>query len=526
MDVSAGALSSTSMRYHELALQRWLNKVFTLRWGVPVPVVFSSPMDAFSLFSKLWSEANNPFQYLLDVKDEKGNPLYQPYPQPVRYPVMSVYRKGWKLRQYQNFSIHRMRWINYPTVSDALEPFYGTHQQGTGLTRCNLAEVTTSRMPMAFDYRFQIDHFCNRPDTQAFYTAQLFREFWRTGGPQLQTWIKVSYPGFGNKLVRLYIDGDIQNMTPEEPEDGKNVEYRTSFTVVVEGYDLDLNYKIYPALWKLIVREGSAPPEAVDAAFEFVGTIDLRENPQSDVISYKEAVSVMPPTGTCATSLRVARDEAAQVHEILFQSLIVTFPGPLEPPGYLPSSGAELFGGGTVTVLSPPAPAEASGTESGSHSVGFYYGSYVSAGTIVVVDGGTLSDSGTNRSAFHVGSMDLYIYVEQAGEAGAFSSGTYFQVTVSAGTYYEAGTTAVAFAAGTHTSAIVSAGTTTETGTNAMVFSIGTYAAVVVDAGSYYESGTTSQAFERGTHAAKIMSAGTHYEAGTTSVGFYNGTYV
>ena len=105
------------MRYHELALQYWLNKAFTLRWGVPVPVVFTSPMDAFSLFSKLWSEANNPFQYLLNVKDEQGIPLYQPYPQPVRYPVMSVYRKGWKLRQYQNFSIHRLRHINYPTVS-------------------------------------------------------------------------------------------------------------------------------------------------------------------------------------------------------------------------------------------------------------------------------------------------------------------------------------------------------------------------------------------------------------------------
>ena len=103
------------MRYHELALQRWLNKIFLLRWGVPVPVVFTSPMDAFSLFSQLWSEANNPFQYLLNIKDEKGAPLYQPYPQPVRYPVISVYRKGWKYRQYQNFSIHRMRWINWPS---------------------------------------------------------------------------------------------------------------------------------------------------------------------------------------------------------------------------------------------------------------------------------------------------------------------------------------------------------------------------------------------------------------------------
>ncbi len=340
------------MRYHELALQRWLNKIFILRWGVPVPVVFTSPMDAFSLFSKLWSEANNPFQYLLDVKDDCGNPIYQPYPAPVRYPVISVYRKGWKYRQSHNFSIHRMRWINYPTVSDAAELHdAGTHQQGVDLTRCNIGNVTTSRFPMAFDYRFQIDHFCNRTDTQAFFTSQLFRQFWRTGGAQLQTWILVSYPGFGDKLVRVYIDGDIESLTPEEPEDGKNVEHRTSFTVVVEGYDLDLNYQIYPALWKLIIREGSAPPEAVNAAFNFVGTIDLREQPDSSIIDYRDTVTVMPGPGTCSTDLRVARLEAEQVHEIVMNSLIVTYPGPLAFPGYPPKAGVEVFGGGTINTF-------------------------------------------------------------------------------------------------------------------------------------------------------------------------------
>lgn len=334
-----------------MALQRWLNKIFMLRWGVPVPVVFSSPMDAFSLFSQLWSEANNPFAYLLAVKDEKGNPIYQPHPQPVRYPLISVHRKGWKLRNSHNFSIHRMRWINYPTVSDAAElNFAGTHQQGTELTLCNLGEVTTSRFPMAFDYRFQIDHFCNRPDTQAFFTSQLFREFWRTGGPQLQTWVKVSYPGFGDKLVRLYIDGEVENLTPEEPEQGKNVEFRTSFTVVVEGYDLDLNYKIYPALWKLIIREGSAPPEALNAAFDFTGTVDLREDPQSSIVDYRETISVMPPPGTCSTDLRNARLQEQQVHEIQFEAFVVTYPGPLAFPGYPPAAGVEDFGGGTLTT--------------------------------------------------------------------------------------------------------------------------------------------------------------------------------
>jgi len=512
------------MRYHELALQRWLNKIFLLRWGVPVPVVFTTPMDAFSLFNKLWSEANNPFKYLLDVKDECGNPVYQPHPQPVRYPIISVYRKGWHFRNSHNFSIHRMRWINYPTVSDAAELHEsGTHQQGVDLTRCNLAEVTTSRFPMAFDYRFQVDHFCNRPDTQAFFTSQLFREFWRTGGPQLQTWIKVSYPGFGDKLIRLYIDGDIQNMTPEEPEQDKNVEFRTSFTVVVEGYDLDLNYRIYPALWYLIMREGTAPPEALNDAFEFTGTVSLREDVRSDVISYRDTVSVMPDPGTCSTALQNARLERDQVHEIIFQSLIVTFPGPLSFPGYPAMAGAAAFGGGTLTALPPPAPAEAFGTDYGSMSWGFYAGSY--AGTADMVDAGTLSDGGTNQWAFHVGSMDLFVYIEQSPEVVTFESGTYAAVSVSVGTLIESGSQSQAFTVGTHADTIINAGTGTEFITTDWMFGTGTYANVVVDAGSYYESGSLSSAFTAGTYVALIVSGGTYFEAGSMTAGFYNGTY-
>lgn len=514
------------MRYHELALQRWLNKIFLLRWGVPVPVVFTTPMDAFSLFSKLWSEANNPFAYLLDVKDECGNPVYQPHPQPVRYPIISVYRKGWKFRNYQNFSIHRMRWINYPTVSDAAELYdAGTHQQGTDLTRCNLGEVTTSRFPMAFDYRFQIDHFCNRPDTQAFFTSQIFREFWRTGGPQLQTWLKVSYPGFGDKLVRLYIDGDIENLTPEEPEQDKNVEFRTSFTVVIEGYDIDLNYKIYPALWKLILREGSAPPEALNSAFEFTGTVDLREDVQSDIIEYRDTVSVMPDPGTCSTALQNARLERDQVHEVVFQSLIVTYPGPLAFPGYPPAAGVAAFGGATIEALPPPPPAEAYGTDYGSLSWGFYDGTYAGTGTAVVVDAGTWADAGTGAGAFHVGSMDLYIYYEAAPEVVTFGTGAHYPVIVDSGTFTDSGSISVSFTTGTHADTIVFVDAGSEAGTLGAVFETGTYGSVAIDAGSYYESGSLSGGFTAGTYIALIIDGGTVYDAGSMSSGFYIGTH-
>lgn len=273
------------MRYHELALQRWLNLRFVVREGYPVPVVFTSPMDAFSQFAQLWSQADNPFAYLLDLKDQNGTPLYEPFPSPVRYPVISVHRKNWKVRQYQNFSIHRFRHINWPTVSDTGAPVNGKANVGTDLTKFDLANVTTARIPMAWDYRFQVDHFCLRPDTQAFFLSQLTSEFWRTGGPTPQTWIKVLYPGWGERLIRLYIDGDIESMTPEEPEQDHNVEFRTSFTLIVEGFDVDLRYKIFPAFWTLVLASGSVDPSRLDYAFEVLATKDARignENPTLD----------------------------------------------------------------------------------------------------------------------------------------------------------------------------------------------------------------------------------------------------
>lgn len=508
------------MRYHELALQRWLNRFITLRWGIPVPVVFTSPMDAFSLFSQLWSEANNPFQYLLEAKDDKGAPLYQPYPSPVRYPLISVHRKGWKFRNYQNFSIHRMRHINWPTVSSTGSELYGVPNDGVGLTQCRLGEVTTSRYPMAFDYRFQVDHFCNRPDTQAFFLSQLFRQFWRTGGPTLQTWIKVSYPGFGDKLVRMYIEGDIDSMTPEEPEAGKNVEFRTSFTLVIEGYEIDLNYEIYPALWTLILREGSAPPEALNAAFDFTGTVDLREQEHNPVVDYRREVSVMPPPGTCPASLRDQRIEAEQIHNIYFESLVVTYPGPLDTPGYIPAAGVEAWGGGTLTTLLP---GTFSGTDYASLGIGFYYGSYALEGGSFVATG-SLVDGINSAVAFHVGSMDLYIYTEGVPEYVTFLSGTHTPQVIDSGTQTDVNNFSVTFQTGTHTDAIVSV-SGTETGTLSMSFGTGIYADVTVAAGTYFEAGTFAMTFRGGTHAAYIVEAGTRYEAGTNSISFYSGSY-
>lgn len=285
------------MRYHELAVQRWLYSKFVVREGYPVPVVFATPMDAFTVFTRLWKDDNNPFRFLLDLKDEHGTPLYEPHPSAVRYPLLSVARKPVKYRPYQNFSIHTWKHVNWPTISDTgALPVGGRDQTGTNLLKCDLGNVTTSYMPMALDYRFQIDHFCLRPDTQAFYLSRLMRQFWRTGAT-LQTWMEVNYPGWGPQYVRMYVDGDIvDHSAPEEAEaQDKNIEFRTSYTLVVEGFDLDLEYQTVPALWN--IRSSSASPQELDGLFYPPLDLDLRASGTNPVLGSRTDI---PSAGTCA----------------------------------------------------------------------------------------------------------------------------------------------------------------------------------------------------------------------------------
>jgi len=183
----------------------------------------------------------------------------------VRYPLLSVMRQGIRFRPYQNFSTHRWRHVNWPSVSDT-EEIPGKEQIGNELVQCDLGHITTSRMPMAFDYRFQVDHFCMRPDTQAFYIERLLNQFWRSGGG-LQTWMDIEYPGWGQQYIRIYIEGDIDHRAPEDSAvQNSPVEYRTSYTLVVEGFSIDVDYQIEPALWKMIVT--SAKPEELDFSSE------------------------------------------------------------------------------------------------------------------------------------------------------------------------------------------------------------------------------------------------------------------
>lgn len=231
------------MRLHELALQKWLNDTFDVVDGYPVPVVFSTPMDAYAEFTRLWKEDNNPFQYLLNAVDDDGNKVYQPYPANARYPVISVTRGGWIPRIQQSYGLHvnRKGWVT----------------TGKDVTMSEVGTAVVRNMPVAWDYRYQIDHFCTRPDTQARFVHQAMRRFQNSGGI-MQSWLRVLYPlPYGPQTIRLYLDGSIEDASEAEPGDGPRI-YRTTLRLIIEGYYADLDYQEVPTFWSLVLSNGTA----------------------------------------------------------------------------------------------------------------------------------------------------------------------------------------------------------------------------------------------------------------------------
>jgi len=278
LSVRMGTMGATGMRYHELALQRWLYSTFFVRAGYPIPVVFATPMDAFGNFDQLWKSDNNPFKYLFDLKTEQGTPLYEPYPHNLRYPLISVFRRNWRYRAEQSYGVHQFRHMNWPTVD-------------SDITKSELGHVAVSFRPNAWDYHFQIDHYAMRPDTQASFIEQFMRAF-AVGGGTAQTWMTVHYPALGFQRIRMYIDGNIENSTLEEPEDRANVEFRTTINLVVEGYSIDQNIQFIPALWELLVRPSqfSSNPSELDNAFNSQVRVDLRIDDNNPTLNMRANV--------------------------------------------------------------------------------------------------------------------------------------------------------------------------------------------------------------------------------------------
>ncbi len=282
LTVRKGVVDSTSMRCHELALQRWFYSKFFVAEGYSVPVIFSSPMDAFAEFGKLWESENNPFAYLSEAKDQFGTPLYQAYPATPKYPLISLFRRGWRFRPTHNASIHN-KIVGWPVVD-------GSRTIGS-VKKADLGYVTTAKRPMAWDFRWQADHYCLRPDTQAFFVEALMREMYRTGGTP-QTWITVNYPGWGNHTIRLFIEGDIESATPDQPEDGKQVEFRTTFQLVLEGYSVDIDFQRPPALWKIAIGDGNVGLNG-DNVISTTSVEDLRTDIQNPNFNER---SDLPPS--------------------------------------------------------------------------------------------------------------------------------------------------------------------------------------------------------------------------------------
>lgn len=262
------------MRLHEIALQRWLNRRFMVVEGTPVPVLFTKPMDAFADFQHLWEQHDGSLKYLLEAKDKDGKPLYQPHPQAVRLPMIAVNRTGWTFSSRRTYSPHWNRHVGWPTVSK-------------DVAKLDLGNVYQAEMPTAWDYKFQLDFFASRPDSQAIFIQTLMRAMSRLASAQAQTWIYAIYPGyFGIQPVRLYLaDDGIQDMTEDDADSFRL--YRTSVSLVVEGWSPDSNKLVVPAFWSQTSSSKAVDPSSIES--QFVQAIqqseDLRQRQSNSLFS-------------------------------------------------------------------------------------------------------------------------------------------------------------------------------------------------------------------------------------------------
>jgi hypothetical protein len=263
----------TSMRVHELAVMHWLNERFLVADGYPMPVLFSKPMSAYSDFRKLWSQKGGPFEYLLNAKDKEGRPLYQPHPSPPIYPLLTINRIGWKFDPQRNFGSQWFRHAGWVTVEK-------------NATKRNLAVVREQRMPQAWDYRLQVDHYAMRPDQQAHFIQEL-QLGWFQSASVPNTWIKAVYPNiFGKKLIRVIQDGDITDSTEEEPADNYRV-YRTTVNLTVQGWVPDPDFIYVNSFWVEAERATAISPDQLNEVFspEVSKTEDLRSTENNDVFN-------------------------------------------------------------------------------------------------------------------------------------------------------------------------------------------------------------------------------------------------
>jgi hypothetical protein len=106
---------------------------------------------------------------------------------------------------------------------------------------------------MAVSFHLDMTFLCLRPDTQAVFMQRVWNCFWRSGGKP-QTWIPVAYPTeMGPTNVHMELESDIVDTTADDPGDNQ-VMFRTSFSVRIDGWQLDLRDQVYPAIWYQVLN--------------------------------------------------------------------------------------------------------------------------------------------------------------------------------------------------------------------------------------------------------------------------------
>jgi len=274
----------SAVRLHGMAVRWWCYRHFTLSEGSPVPVVYASPMDAFAEFKRLYNTPNGPYSYL------KAPAIAGPkvWPENTVTPLISINFLGLTYRPDLSAASRVNRYNAWVSVSSAAQ----------GMVENELGGVQQTNYAQAFDFSFQLDMWCQKPNTQAVLIEQLLQAFRSTAAGVMQTWVPVPYPKtHGNQLVRLRIEDGPRNMTEsvDMAPEAKTVLYRTSCTVLVEGYRPDRTRVIVPTVWyfSLGIEENLSPADL--NTLYVLNNYDLRQNPNNPVVKLRQ--TTMPPVG-------------------------------------------------------------------------------------------------------------------------------------------------------------------------------------------------------------------------------------
>lgn len=281
------ATEISDVRVHAVALTNWLNSTFLLREGMPVPVLFAAPMDAFAQFNRLWKEPNNPFSYLNELTRSKGatgsSVGTSLTPAQLRFPLLSIDWRKMRYRPEQSYASRVNRRVYWPTVNDVSQ----------GLTLSDLANVAQARMAAAWTFSYQVDFWCARPDTQAIYIKQLTNALKVMSAGTPQTFIPVVYPGYyGAVAERLVLASDIDDLTEKEPAETE-MRYRTSILLDIEGYAVDQNITVVPTVWTLAAGSAAVSPSSLKVLFNASG-VNLRTPPVINPVIVDRMASLPP----------------------------------------------------------------------------------------------------------------------------------------------------------------------------------------------------------------------------------------